>query len=196
MCLGTVCRGDRDSLLFHLPGTLPPSASDGRGCGLLDEGPPFQRYILRNTAGIQSQQKGGRAHTLSYLRPKPSCAGTGSLATRCLASYPPPLQHTPVGGSLKVGTYEAQKQKKNFFFPQRTRLFGAVIFFKGSLLGMSPRKNENQTISLLCLRGSGRGTSLLRLISFSLRVPSASSNCATDSLIPAPPGVTLKTRNQ
>lgn len=72
-----------------------------------------------------------------------------------------------------------------FFFPKRKTLLGC------HLLQMQPGgnescKNENQTISYHAWEGQGRGTSLLCLAAFSLRVPSASSNSASDWLIPAP----------
>ena len=116
------------------------------------------------------------------------------------------------GGRVGLGT----RRFAPTFFPEahaswwqfKTLYLRSLIFFPKSktllgwhLLHMQPGgnescKNENQAISYRAWEGQGRGTWLLRLAMFSLRVPSASSNSASDWLIPAPLGVVLDIQNQ
>lgn len=155
-CLRMVCLGDADDLLFHLLRIISPSASDGRWRGVLGEGPPLQRYSLRNAARICSRVE-ERSHvhthacTLEYLWHNPDWR-QGEPGTKCFVFF-----LLPWGTCRLVAVWKfVLKKLKFFFFPQRARLFWAVIFFKCSLVGMNPCKNENQTISYRAWEGQGR----------------------------------------
>lgn len=81
---------------------------------------------------------------------------------------------------------EILKKKKIFFFPKSKKtLLGCHLLQIQPGGNESRGKREPDRLSSR-LRGSGRSISLLCLMSFSLRVPSASSNSASDSQTPAP----------
>ena len=186
--LRIVCLGDGNDLLFHLLRIIPPPASDSRCRGVRGEGPPLQGYILRNAARICSQvgegtQMCARAHTHTRFNTYSTIhtGGRVGLGTRRFAPTFFPEAHA------SWWQFKTLYLRSLIFFPKSKTLLG------WHLLHMQPGgnescKNENQAISYRAWEGQGRGTWLLRLAMFSLRVPSASSNSASDWLIPAPPG--------